>query len=92
MYTLKVTVESIDGYCNQPMVVGDYFTVEGGKLKIPAGKHVCIWALQSMMLIFPLLQRGEGRKGDWTSKRAQIFVCPDPKGGVHYRIERIKQP
>ena len=47
MHTLKVTVESIDGYCNQPMVVGDYFIVEGGKLKIPAGKHVCIWALQS---------------------------------------------
>jgi anaerobic carbon-monoxide dehydrogenase iron sulfur subunit len=92
MHTLKVTVERIDGHCNQPMMVGDYFTVEGGKLKIPAGKHVCIWALQSMMPIFPLLQRGEAKEGDWTSKNAQIFVCPDPKGRVHYRIERIEQP
>ena len=90
MYTLKITVDRIDGYCNQPMLVGDSFTVEGGKIKIPDGKHICMWALQSMMPIFPLLQRAESKKGDWTSKSGQTFVCPDPKGLVHYRIERVK--
>jgi uncharacterized repeat protein (TIGR04076 family) len=50
-----------------------------------------MWALQSMMPIFPLLQRAQPEKGDWTGKGGQVFVCPDPKGRVHYRIERITQ-
>lgn len=89
MHRLKITVERIDGYCNQPMMVGDYFIVDGGKIMIPDGKHMCMWALQSMMPIFPLLQRAEPKKGDWTGKSGQVFVCPDPNGLVHYRIERI---
>lgn len=89
MYRLKVTVEKIDGYCNQPMLVGDTFTVDGGKIMIPDGKHVCMWALQSMMPIFPLLQRAGGKRGDWTAG-VNRFCCPDPRGLVHYRIERIK--
>lgn len=84
---LKVTVEKIDGYCNQPMLVGDSFIVDGGKIMIPSGRHICMWALQSMMPIFPLLQRPGGAQ-DWTGK-VNEFVCPDPKGGVHYKIERI---
>ncbi len=89
MSLLKVSVERIDGYCNQPILVGDYFFVDGGKIKIPDRKHICMWALQSMMPIFPLLQRVQPEKGDWTGKGGQVFVCPDPKGRVHYRIERI---
>ncbi len=87
--TLKISVERIDGYCNQPMLVGDHFFMDGGKLKIPDGKYICMWALQSMMPIFPLLQRIEPGKGDWTGKTGQVFTCPDPNGLVHYRIERI---
>ncbi len=89
MVTLKVTVERIDGYCNQPLLVGDSFFVKGGEITVPPGKHICMWALQSMMPILPLLQRAEPEKGDWTSKADQVFVCPDPKGKVHFRIERI---
>jgi len=92
MHRLKVSVERIDGYCNQPMLVGDHFFVEGGKITIPADKHICMWALQSMMPIFPLMQRDSDTKGDWTAKESgQVFVCPDPKGKVHYRIERIPE-
>ena len=91
MVKLKISVERIDGYCNLPMLVGDHFFMDGGKLKIPAAKHICMWALQSMMPIFPVMQRGSGEKGDWTSK-VQVFVCPDPKGKVHYRIERTNDP
>ena len=90
MYRLKITVEKINGYCNQPILVGDTFTVDGGRLTIPDGKHICIWALQSMMPIFPLLQRSEPKSGDWAATAGMVFVCPDPKGGVHYRIERIE--
>ena len=92
MYKLKITVEKINGYCNQPMLVGDSFVMDGGKIRIPDGKHMCMWALQSMMPIIPLLQRAEPDSGDWTGKPSQTFVCPDPKGGVHYRIERIIDP
>ena len=92
MPKLKITVEKIEGYCNQPMLVGDCFFVEGGKISIPAGKHVCMWALQSMMPILPLLQRASSAPGDWTAKPSQTFVCPDPKGRVHYRIERVATP
>jgi carbon-monoxide dehydrogenase iron sulfur subunit len=88
MARLKVTVERIDGYCNQPMLVGDYIIIDGGKLIIPDGKHMCMWALQSMMPIFPLLQRAEEKKGDWAIRVSQ-FCCPDPRGLVHYRIERV---
>ena len=92
MYRLKVTVERIDGYCNQPMLVGDHFFVDGGKIRIPDGKHICMWALQSMMPIFPLMQREGGGEGDWTSRDSgQVFLCPDPKGKVHYKIERIRE-
>ena len=28
MYKLKVTAEKIDGYCNQPILVGDSFIVD----------------------------------------------------------------
>ncbi len=87
MAKVKVSVERIDGYCNLPMQVGNHFFIEDSKLTVPEGQHICIWALQSMMPIFPVLQRSSGEKGDWTSK-VQVFVCPDPKGKVHYRIER----
>lgn len=91
MAKLKVSVEKIDGYCNQPMLVGDYFIVDGGKISIPEGKHICMWALQSIMPILPLMQRDNDKKGDWTAAESgQLFVCPDPKGKVHYRIERIR--
>ena len=93
MQRLRITVERIDGYCNLPMLVGDSFTIEErGKIKIPPGKAGCLWALQSMMPIFPLLQRVEPAKGDWTGKSGQVFVCPDPKGRVHFRIERRVAP
>ena len=61
------------------------------KIIVPEGKHICMWAQQSMMPIFPLLQRVKPEKGDWTGKSGQLFVCPDPKGKVHYRIERIEE-
>lgn len=90
MHKLKITVERIDGYCNQPMLVGDHIFVDGGKIMIPPGKHMCMWALQAMMPILPLLQRAESKKGDWTGKAGQVFVCPDPRGKVYYRIERME--
>jgi carbon-monoxide dehydrogenase iron sulfur subunit len=89
MSKIKVSVERIDGYCNLPMQIGDNFFVEGSKLTVPVGKHVCIWALQSMMPIFPiLLVKDKLEKGHWVGK-VKTFSCPDPKGLVQYRLEVV---
>ena len=89
MTRIKVSVEKIDGYCNLPMQVGDHFFVEDSKLTIPEGRHVCIWALQSMMPIFPILSvRDKLEEGHWI-KNVKCFSCPDPKGLVQYKLEVV---
>ena len=91
MAKIKVTVERIDGYCNLPMQVGDYFYVEDSKLSVPEGKHICIWALQSMMPIFPILAvRDRLEEGHWI-KKVKNFSCPDPDGLVQFRLELIEE-
>ncbi len=55
MAKIKLSVGRIDGVCNLPMKTGDYFYVEDSKLYVPEGKYICIWALQSIMPIFPIL-------------------------------------
>ncbi len=90
MAKIKVSVEKIDGYCNLPMQVGDYFIVEGSKLFVPDGKYICIWALQSMMPIFPVLaERDKLEDGHWI-KSVDAFSCPDPKGLVQFHLEVIE--
>ena len=90
MSKIKVSVERIDGYCSLPMQVGDFFYVEDSRLYVPEGMYVCIWALQSMMPIFPILAvRDRLENGHWV-KKAKNFSCPDPKGLVQYRLEVIE--
>jgi carbon-monoxide dehydrogenase iron sulfur subunit len=90
MAKIKISVERIDGYCNLPVQVGDYFYVEDSKLSIPEGKFVCIWALQSMMPIFPILEVKERLEdGHWV-KKVKNFSCPDPEGLVKFRLELIE--
>ena len=90
MAKIKVTVESIDGYCNLPMLVGDHFYIEDSKLSVPEGKYICIWALQSMMPIFPVLNVKDALdEGHWI-KKVKHFQCPDPKGEVLYRLEVVE--
>ena len=89
MAKIKVTVEKIDGYCNLPMQLGDYFFVDGSKLTVPKGKHICIWALQSMMPIFPILnEKDKLDSTHWVSK-IKTISCPDPKGLVQFRLEVV---
>ncbi|MHA1962394.1 MAG: TIGR04076 family protein [Candidatus Thorarchaeota archaeon] len=91
MARIKVTVERIDGYCNLPMLVGDYFYVEGSKISLPEGKHMCLWALQSMMPVFPIFGVKETLPdGHWV-KSVKHFTCPDPDGRVLYRLEKEEE-
>ena len=89
MPRIKITVERIDGYCNLPVQVGNHFFVEGSRLVVPDGQPVCLWALQSMMPVFPILpQRERLAEGHWVRK-VSTFSCPDPKGLVQYRLELV---
>jgi carbon-monoxide dehydrogenase iron sulfur subunit len=89
MARIKVTVERINGTCNLPHLVGDHFYVDGSRLLIPECGHVCIWALQSMMPVFPILsEKDRLDPGHWVGK-VKTFSCPDPQGLVQFRLEVI---
>jgi carbon-monoxide dehydrogenase iron sulfur subunit len=90
MAKIKVSVERINGCCNLPMQVGNYFIVEDSKLFVPEGQYICIWALQSMMPVFPILeQRDKLDDGHWV-KTVKNFSCPDPDGQVQFLLEVIE--
>jgi uncharacterized repeat protein (TIGR04076 family) len=88
MYDLRVTVEEVKGFCDLPMKPGDYFEIRGSALVLPEGGHICFWALQSLMPFLAAKQRASEDPNDWLPRTSKL-ICPDPNGGVIYRIERI---
>ena len=90
MYNLRVVVEEIKGFCDLPMQLGDYFEVHGGGIMIPPGKHMCLWALQSLMPMLPLKQRKIDEENDWVPDTKRM-CCPDPNGMVIYRIDVLNE-
>jgi uncharacterized repeat protein (TIGR04076 family) len=88
LYDLRVTVERIEGRSVCGLEVGDYFELtESSRLRIPPGKHFCLYALQSVIPLLPAKQRrlpGE----DWLEQDS-LVTCPDPDERVVLRIERI---
>ncbi len=89
MAKIKITVERIEGYCNLNMLVGDQIYIEGSKLTIPEGKYMCMWALQAMMPVFPILNEKSSLPDEHWVKKVKHFSCPDPKGRVIYRLEVV---
>lgn len=87
MYKLRVTVEEVRGKCTAPHRPGDYFEVSNGNIRIPNGKFVCLYSLQSLMSLLPANER-ELDENDWMLRENHV-ICPDPKGGVLWRIDRI---
>jgi carbon-monoxide dehydrogenase iron sulfur subunit len=92
MSRIKVTVERVDGYCDLPLQLGNHFFVDDSRLVVPDGQPVCIWALQSMMPIFPILpHRHRLPESHWV-RQVSTFCCPDPKGRVQFRLELVDAP
>jgi uncharacterized repeat protein (TIGR04076 family) len=88
LYDLRVTVERIEGRSVCGLEVGDYFELtESSRLRIPAGKHFCVYALQSVLPLLAAKQR-ELADGDWLAQDSHV-ACPDPDERVIMRIERI---
>ncbi len=88
LFDLRVTVERIEGRSVCGLEVGDYFELtESSRLRIPAGKHFCVYALQSVLPFLAAKQR-ELADGDWLAQDSHV-ACPDPDERVIMRIERI---
>ena len=91
MAKIKVTVEKIDGRCPRQMQVGDYFYLQDSRLFIPEGKYVCIFALQGMLTLFPILNEKSRLGKDHWINMVDNYVCPDPEGIVLYRMDVIEE-
>jgi uncharacterized repeat protein (TIGR04076 family) len=88
LFDLRVTVERIEGRSVCGLRVGDFFElVDSSHLRIPAGRHFCIFALQAVLPLLPAKQR-QLPAGDWL-ERDSLVCCPDPDERLVMRIERI---
>ena len=88
LFDLRVTVESIEGRSVCGLTVGDWFElVNSSELRLPDGKHFCIFALQSVLPLLPAKQR-QLPESDWL-ERDSLVCCPDPDERVIMRIERL---
>jgi uncharacterized repeat protein (TIGR04076 family) len=88
LYDLRVTVERIEGRSVCGLEVGDFFELtESSRLRIPAGRHFCLYALQAVLPLLPAKQRDLPR-GDWLEQDS-LVCCPDPEERLIMRIERI---
>jgi uncharacterized repeat protein (TIGR04076 family) len=88
LFDLRVTVERIEGRSVCGLRVGDYFELtESSRIRIPQGRHFCIYALQSVLPLLPAKQR-QLPESDWLEQDS-LVCCPDPDERVVMRIERI---
>ncbi len=88
LYDLRVTVVAIEGRSVCSLQVGDYFELtESNKLRIPADKHFCVYALSSVLPLLAAKQR-QLAENDWL-ERDSLVACPDPDERLIMKIERI---
>lgn len=88
LYDLRVTVVAIEGRSVCSMAVGDYFELtESSKLRIPEGKHFCVYALSAVLPLLAAKQR-QLASNDWL-ERDSLVACPDPDERLIMKLERI---
>jgi uncharacterized repeat protein (TIGR04076 family) len=90
LYDLRVTVDRIEGRSVCGLQPGDYFELtESSRIRIPAGRHFCIYALQAVLPLLPAKQR-DLPEGDWLEQDS-LVCCPDPEERLIMRIERVRR-
>lgn len=88
LYDLRVTVHAIEGRSVCGLQVGDYFELtESSRIRIPPGKHFCLYALQAVIPLLTPKQRVLD-SNDWL-EHDTLVACPDPEERLIMRIERI---
>jgi uncharacterized repeat protein (TIGR04076 family) len=87
VFDLRVTVDRIEGRSVCGMRPGDYFDlVASNELRLPDGKHFCVYALASVLPFLAAKQR-QLPAGDWLEADNEV-CCPDPEERLVMRIER----
>ena len=83
MKDLKIEVVKVKERCGAKHKPGDTFFIRGeGTIEIPAGKKVCIFALNSLVPFLTTKQREEELPGDDWISETELLTCPDPKGVI----------
>jgi uncharacterized repeat protein (TIGR04076 family) len=86
---LRVTVVAIGGKPVCGLDVGDYFEVtESSRVRIPAGRHFCLYALSAVLPLLPAKMRTLDAN-DWLAQD-NLVACPDPDERLIMRIERTE--
>jgi uncharacterized repeat protein (TIGR04076 family) len=87
LYDLRVIVDRIEGRSVCGLQVGDYFEVtESSRLRIPEGRHFCMFAIAAVLPLLAAKQRLLA-PGDWLEEDS-LVACPDPEERLVMRIER----
>ncbi|MGR6318938.1 TIGR04076 family protein [Micromonospora soli] len=87
LYDLRVLVERIEGRSVCGMQVGDWFELaNSAHLRLPEGRHFCVYALASVLPFLAAKQR-DLAAGDWLAQDS-LFACPDPEERLIMRVER----
>jgi uncharacterized repeat protein (TIGR04076 family) len=90
LYDLRVIVHAIEGRSVCGLQVGDYFELtESSRVRIPDGKHFCLYALQSVIPLLTPKQR-QLDANDWL-ERDTLVACPDPEERLIMKIERVRR-
>jgi uncharacterized repeat protein (TIGR04076 family) len=88
LHDLRITVAAIEGRSVCGLRVGDYFEVtESSKVRIPEGRHFCLYALAAVLPLLPAKQRALD-SADWLAQDS-LVACPDPEERLIMRIEQI---
>jgi uncharacterized repeat protein (TIGR04076 family) len=88
LYDLRVTVERIEGRSVCGLEVGDYFEVtESSRVRIPKGRHFCLFAMQAVLPLLPAKMRRLPDE-DWLEPE-NLVSCPEPEERLVMRVERI---
>ncbi len=88
LFDLRVTVERIEGRSVCGLEVGDFFEVtESSRVRIPEGRHFCLFAMQAVLPLLPAKMRRLPEE-DWLEQDS-LVACPDPDERLVMRIERI---
>lgn len=87
LFDLRIVVERIDGRPVCGMKVGDYFDVtNSSEIRIPEGKHFCMYAIASVLPLLPAKQR-RLPNDDWLENDS-LVACPDPDEKLVMKITR----
>ena len=87
LYDLRVEVIAGRGPTRCHERVGDYFDVSGGRLSLPPGQSVPLYALSALLPLLPAKQRPTV-PNDWTTTDTDV-ACPDVHCGAVFRITRL---